>query len=241
MEQLLLTFASPSVSSSKEELQIRVEIEIENNNNNENDNENEIIRWDNGSVVHRADVMKVSATAIGNIAEHVDENEKNIPADEKKIPADEKKIPADEKNVPVKYVLTFNGGLYKRSCYILLNNKTLSYLANTMINIKCFLIRDPNTITQELPSKKGMTSSPIAIVLDEKMIEISIPLFSILKCKGNSISGTFLLENNELEKYSDLEIKVQTATSGIGALLQGKESYVKFKLATDNDLAVSFD
>ena len=234
MEQLLLTFASPSVSSSKEELQIRVEIEIENNNNNENDNENEIIRWDNGSVVHRADVMKVSATAIGNIAEHVDEYEKIIPADEKNIPA-------DEKNVPVKYVLTFNGGLYKRSCYILLNNKTLSYLANTMINIKCFLIRDPNTITQELPSKKGMTSSPIAIVLDEKMIEISIPLFSILKCKGNSISGTFLLENNELEKYSDLEIKVQTATSGIGALLQGKESYVKFKLATDNDLAVSFD
>ena len=233
----MLTF--DSVSVLKEELQIRVEIEIENNNDNDNDNENEMIRWDNGTAIHRTDVMKVSATAIGNIAEHVveNENQKNIPADQKNVPADDK----NDKNVPSTYVLTFNGGLYKRSCYIPLNNKTLSSLANTMINIKCFIIKDPNTITQELPSKKGMTSSQIAIVLEERIIEISIPLFSILKIKGNSISGIFLLENNVVGNYSDLEIKVQTATSGIGALFQGKESYVKFKLAADNDLAVCFD
>jgi hypothetical protein len=186
-----------------------------------------MIRWDGGTSIHRTDVMKVSAITIEKTAEHVDDNEKNIPA--------------DEKSVPATYVLTFNGGLYKRSCYIPLNNKTLSSLANTMINIKCFVIKDPTTITQELPSKKGMTSSPTAIVLEEKIIEISIPLFSIIKIKGNSISGTFLLENYELRNYSDLEIKVQTATSGIGALLQGKESHTTFKLAADNDLAVCFD
>lgn len=237
MEKLQLTL--DSVAVLKGELQIRVEIEIENNIDNEN--ENDMIRWDDGTAIYRTDVMKVSATAIGNIAEYVDDDEKKIPADEKKIHADDKYIPSDDKNVPATYVLTFNGGLYKRSCYIPLNNKTLSSLSNTTINIKCFLIKDPSTITQELPSKKGMTSSPIAIVLEEKIIEISIPLFSILKIKGNSISGTFLLENNVLENYSDLEIKVQTATSGIGALLEGKESYVKFKLAADNDLAVCFD
>jgi hypothetical protein len=223
LEKLLLTF--DSVSTVKEELQIRIEIEIEKDS--KIDNENDMIRWDGGTSIHRTDVMKVSAITIEKTAEHVDDNEKNIPA--------------DEKSVPATYVLTFNGGLYKRSCYIPLNNKTLSSLANTMINIKCFVIKDPNTITQELPSKKGMTSSPTAIVLEEKIIEISIPLFSIIIIKGNSISGTFLLENYELRNYSDLEIKVQTATSGIGALLQGKESHMTVKLAADNDLAVCFD
>ena len=222
------------MSYSKEELQIRVEIEIENNVASDN----EMLRWDSGTAIYRTEVNKVSAIAIGKTAEHVDEDAQNIPSDEKNVPADEKNVPADEKNVPATYVLTFNGGLYKRSCYVPLNNTTLTSLANKTINIKCFLIKDPTTITQELPSKKGMTSSPIAIVPEDEIIEISIPLFSILKVKGNSISGIFLLENNTSGKNSDLEIKVQTATSGIGASLQGKDSYVKFKLAADNDLAV---
>ena len=210
MEKLQLTFAS----ALREELQLRFEIEGEGN---------EIFRWDGGTTIFRPESIRVSAAEISD----------------KDLNGIEEKVTAHDNDVSATYIVPFKDALYKRSSFISLDSSTISSLANAMVNIKCFHIKEPAVVTQEIPSKKVASSVPVAAAtLEDIIIEMSIPLFSIIKIKGNAISGTFFLENDSLGKYPEIGMHVQTATCGLGALLQGNESHISLKIAADNDLSV---
>ena len=193
---------------------MRFEIEVEGN---------EIFRWDGGTTIFRPENIRVSAAEISD----------------KDLDGIEEKDTTHDNDASVTYIVPFKSFLYKRSSFISLDSSTISSLANAMVNIKCFHIKEPVVVTQEIPLKKVTSSIPVAAVtFEDKIIEISIPLFSIIKIKGNAITGTFFLENDSLGKCPEVGIYVQPATNGIGALLQGSESHISFKLAADNDLSV---
>ena len=182
-----------------------------------------MFRWDGGTTIFRPENIRVSA------AETSDKDLNGI----------EEKDTAHDNDASATYIVPFKGSSYNRSNFISLDNSTISSLANAIVNIKCFHIKEPVVVTQEIPSKKVASSIPVAAAtLEDKIIEISIPLFSIIKMKGNTISGTFFLENDSLGKYPEFGMYVQTATNGLGALLLGNESKISFKLAADNDLSV---
>ena len=218
LECLQLTF----VTSSTEELLLKVEIEVVN--------EADVLKWDGNTALFRTATIKpkIVDKPFGGRDNFTDADT----AAGDKIDAKEGKS--------VTCIVDFNGGLYKRSSYITLDNKTVCSLANATVNIRCYQIREAAAVAQEAPSKKGTEKlPPVAVILEEKITEMIIPLSSLLVLKGHSITGAFCFDDDILRNASEHEIRIETTSTGLGINLSGAESSLSFKLAADNNLAVS--
>jgi hypothetical protein len=218
LEKLQLTFAI----APTEDLQLKIEIEIQN--------AADTFTWEGSTSLHRTSNIKALL------------QEKSLPegvSNDPEVCEDGTKAEATESSSAT-YQADFNGVLYKRSSYISLNKDTMCLLANAKVNVKCSLVREPSTIVPEAPTKKGAPPPQAALSLEEKITEMNIPLSSLLIARGNAIAGTYPFDNDLLDtSTTQLEIKVESAAAGLGAQLLGSQSFLTFKMAADNDLAVS--
>lgn len=219
LESLQLTF----VAASTEELLLKVEIEIINGA--------EVLKWDDNTALFRT--ASIKPRTVDKLSGGRDISTDVDAATGDKVDAKEDKS--------VTCIVDFNGGLHKRSSYISLDNNTVCSLSNALVTVRCFQIREAAAVVQEAPSKKGTEKPPaVAVILEEKITEMIIPLSSLLVLKGHSINGAFCFDNDILRNSSEHEIRIDTAITGFGINLNGAESFLSFKLAADNDLAVSF-
>jgi hypothetical protein len=218
LEKLQLTFAT----SPTEDLQLKIEIEIQN--------AADTFAWEGSTSLFRTSNIKALL------------QEKSVPegvSNEAEVLEDGTKAEATE-NSSATYLADFSGVLYKRSSYISLSKDTMCLLANAKVNVKCSLVREPSTIVPEAPTKKGAPPPQAVLTLEEKITEMNIPLSSLLVARGNAIAGTFPFDSDLLDtNATQFEIKVESATAGLGAQLLGSQSFLTFKMAADNDLAVS--
>lgn len=218
MEKLQLTFAT----APTEDLLLKIEIEIQNAADN--------FTWEGSTSLFRTSNIKALLQE-KSLKEGVSSDPEGC---EDGMKAEEAECSSTT------YIADLNGILYKRSSYISLDNDTMCLLANATVNLKCSLVREPSTIVPEAPTKKGAPPPQAALSLEEKITEMNIPLSSLLVSRGNSIAGKFPFENDLLEKSAtQFEIKVESASTGLGAQLLGSQSFLTLKLAADNDLAVS--
>ena len=192
-----------------EELIIRVELEIQN--------APDAFKWDGSSTnIYRTENIK--------------------PTQQSRQRASEKD---GVKDAAVMYSIGFNGGLYKRSAYLSLDSETTCSLVNAKLNMRCILVREPVIVADPVPLKKG-APPPVAVILEELVTELSLPFSSLLTARGSAIQGSYFLDNESLsENVPNYELRSETAKTGLGALLVGHESFFSFKIAADNDLAVS--
>ena len=220
MEKLQLTF----ITAPTEDLQLKIEIEIQN--------AADTFTWEGSTSLFRTSNIK--ALLQEKLAQEGVSNDPEVSEDGTKAEATE--------SSSATYQADFNGVLYKRSSYISLNNDTMCLLANAKLNVKCSLVREPSTIVPEAPTKKGAPPPQAALSLEEKITEMNIPLSSLLVARGNAIAGIFPFDSDLLEtSTTQFEIKVDSATAGLGAQLLGGQSFLTLKMAADNDLAVSLE
>ena len=141
----------------------------------------------------------------------------------------------------VTYTVDLKDGLYKRSAYLPLDNTTACLLANTKVAMRIVFVREPSVITPDVPLKKG-APPPVAIILEETISELILPLSSLLSVNGSAITGTYYFDNQLLsECVPSYDFSSETAKSTLGDLFIGDESFLSLKIASDNDLAVSAD
>ena len=141
----------------------------------------------------------------------------------------------------VTYAVDLKDGLYKRSAYLSLDNTTACLLANTKVAMRIVFVREPSVITPDVPLKKG-APPPVAIILEETISELILPLSSLLSVNGSAITGTYNFDNQLLsECVPSYDFSSETAKSTLGDLFIGEESFLSLKIASDNDLAVSTD
>ena len=143
----------------------------------------------------------------------------------------------EEPSTSTKYILGFTepGGivaLVRRSTYITLSSEAITKLANATLTVKCMVVREPPAVAVEV--KKG-TPPVAAVATEEVLVEVSLPLASLMRVKGAVVEAPNMALDNTT---SDPQWQVNTVinTAGGAAALSAKDSTISWRVSAGNHL-----
>jgi len=141
---------------------------------------------------------------------------------------EEVEIPNDDIQKPTSNFILGLENTLLRSTYIDLNSTVISALANSIINIKVLNAsgNDTNTAAAPAPAKGKAPAPTSAVIGDDMIIELSLPISELLAVKGN------IIECNKLNECSSIQVTTNSKYS-----LSLPDCLLSCKILCDNDLS----
>ncbi len=123
--------------------------------------------------------------------------------------------------------------LFLRTTYIDLTNEVLNEFANSVVKIKVMSINEVDASAAAAPPAKGAKGAPAVVAApaaEETLVELNVPLSSIVSIKNCSLH---VLESFALLQSDQYWIKA----ASVHSTLAGKLSSLSMKITADNEMA----